>query len=147
DFLIAGRDLQISAFRAPIFRSAYGDQKIPARWRCGLKTTRSEQNHTQRPAKTPIVCETAGRDLQISAFRAPIFRAAYGDQRIPARWRCGLKTTRSEQNHTQRPAKTPIVCETAGRDLQISAFRAPIFRSAYGDQKIPARWRCDLKIR
>ena len=25
-------------------------------------------------------------------------------------------------------------------------FRAPIFRSAYGDLKIPARGRCDLKI-
>src|SRR5690606_14063737 len=40
---VAGRDLEISAFRAPIFRSAYGDLKIPAQGRCGLKTTRSKQ--------------------------------------------------------------------------------------------------------
>src|SRR5690606_37674260 len=65
DFLIAGRDLQISAFRAPIFRSATG---IPARWRCGLKTTRSEQNHTQRPAKHQLFAKPLGEIFRSRPF-------------------------------------------------------------------------------
>src|SRR5690606_2629085 len=39
-----------------------------------------------------------------------------------------------------------IITYSAGRDLKISTFRAPIFRSAYWDLKIPARGRCDQKI-
>src|SRR5690606_14929594 len=96
----------------------YGDLKIPARGRCGLKTTRS------KPFRENF-CTLAGRDLQIAIRFEVQMKPEYPSQPV-IHTRYSLLTTHYSILNTQYSILFPA---TAGTHQQPSALSSQPLKS------------------